>query len=291
MIDAGSNLAGRIHAAIADGRTLVMGILNVTPDSFSDGGRFDAPERALAHAREMLAEGADIIDIGGESTRPGAEPVDADAEIARVVPVIEAITAELDVPVSIDTMKPEVMRAAVAAGATMINDVNALRAPGALEAATELQVPVCLMHMQGQPRTMQHDPHYDNVVEDLLQFFHQRIAQCVEAGLDQRLLIADPGFGFGKTLEHNLALLAGLDRFATLGVPILAGISRKSMLGKITGREAADDRLPASIAAAMLAAERGANIIRVHDVAETVDALKVLQAVRVHQSSANSALR
>ncbi len=273
-------LADRIHAAIADGQVLVMGILNVTPDSFSDGGHFDAPERALVHAREIAAQGADLIDIGGESTRPGAEPVSAEAEIARVVPIIEAITAELDVPVSIDTMKPEVMRAAVEAGAAMINDVSALRTPGALETAGGLKVPVCLMHMLGEPRTMQQQPLYDNVVEDLLRFFRERIDACTAAGIDENLLVLDPGFGFGKTLQHNLSLLAGLERFGTLGLPILAGISRKSMLGRITGRESTDERLPASIAAALIAAERGAGIVRVHDVAETVDALKVLHAVR-----------
>ncbi|MDX1626653.1 MAG: dihydropteroate synthase [Wenzhouxiangellaceae bacterium] len=261
-------------------RPLVMGILNTTPDSFSDGGRFDDVERALAHAREMAAAGADLVDVGGESTRPGAGAVDAAEEIERVVPVIEAITSRLDVPVSIDTMKPEVMRAAARAGAAMINDVNALRAEGALEAAAAAGLPVCLMHMQGTPRTMQADPRYDDVVEDLLAFFRDRIAACTAAGIPERQIVLDPGFGFGKTLEHNLRLLAEFEHFGALGHPLLAGISRKSMLGTITGREVADERVAASVAAAVLAAERGADIVRVHDVAETVDAMKVLAAMR-----------
>ncbi|MBY6205078.1 dihydropteroate synthase [Halomonas denitrificans] len=257
-----------------------MGILNVTPDSFSDGGRFHGVDAALEHARRMVADGADLLDVGGESTRPGAEPVDADEELERVVPVIEAIAAELDVPMSIDTMKPEVMRGAVAAGAAMINDVNGLRAEGAIEAAAELGVPVCVMHMQGEPRTMQSDPTYEDVTEDLLGFFRERIRACTDAGIDPAHLVLDPGFGFGKSLDHNLQLLAELARFRTLGHPLLIGISRKSMLGKITGREVAEDRVAASVAAAVLAAERGGNILRVHDVAETVDAVRVLAAMR-----------
>ena len=273
-------LSLQIRHAADSGRVLVMGILNVTPDSFSDGGRFDRVDAALAQARRMVDEGADLIDVGGESTRPGANPVTAAEEIDRVVPVIEAIRAEIDRPVSIDTMKGEVMRAAVAAGAAMINDVNALRDPEALAAAAALQVPVCLMHMQGEPRTMQRAPHYDDVVEDLLAFFRERIECCVKAGIARDRLILDPGFGFGKTLEHNLRLLREFERFGELGLPLLAGISRKSMLGTITGRERPDQRVAASIAAAVLAAERGATIVRVHDVAETVDAVRVIQALR-----------
>jgi len=275
-----SPLMHQIHAAATSGRVLVMGILNVTPDSFSDGGRFDRVETAVAQARRMADEGADILDIGGESTRPGAASVDAAAEIIRVVPVIEAIRAEIALPISIDTMKAEVMRAAVTAGATMINDVNALRAPDALQAAAVLDVPVCLMHMQGEPRTMQRAPHYEDVVKELLAFFRERIERCVEAGIERDRLIIDPGFGFGKTLDHNLRLLAELARFGELGLPLLAGISRKSMLGTLTGRARPDQRVAASVAAAVLAAERGARIVRVHDVAETVDAMTVLQALR-----------
>lgn len=273
-------LSSMIRTAASSGQVLVMGILNVTPDSFSDGGRFDRVDTALAQARRMAADGADLIDVGGESTRPGALPVDVADEIARVVPVIESIRAEIDRPVSIDTMKPEVMRAAVDAGATMINDVNGLRNPEALRTAAALGVPVCLMHMQGEPRTMQQSPHYDDVVEDLLAFFRERIERCAEAGIERERLVLDPGFGFGKTLEHNLALLAGLERFRELGLPILVGISRKSMLGALTGRQRPEHRVAASVAAAVLAVERGATIVRVHDVAETVDAMRVVQALR-----------
>lgn len=272
-------LAQRIHDAARAGVPLVMGILNVTPDSFSDGGRFADVDSALAHARRMVHEGADLLDIGGESTRPGAEPVSAEDEAARVVPVIEAIRAELDVPISIDTMKAGVMTAAVAAGAGMINDVNGLRDAEALKAAAGLGVPVCVMHMQGTPRSMQKNPEYTDVTEDLLAFFRERIATCMSAGIPAEHLILDPGFGFGKSLDHNLQLLNELERFGTLGHPLLIGISRKSMLGKITGREQADQRLAASITAAVLAAQKGATILRVHDVAETVDAVRVLKAV------------
>lgn len=257
-----------------------MGIVNVTPDSFSDGGRFDSVETALAHARRLASEGADILDVGGESTRPGAEPVDAAAEIERVVPVIEAVRAEIDLPVSIDTMKAEVMRAAVAAGAEMINDVNGLRDPEALLAAVETGVPTCIMHMQGEPRTMQKQPEYDDVVEDIRLFFRERLDTCLAAGMRERNIVLDPGFGFGKSLRHNLDLLDRFACFGEFGLPLLAGISRKSMLGKITGREAAKERIAASVAAGVLAAERGANILRVHDVAETVDAVSVIHAMR-----------
>ncbi|HKL51352.1 MAG TPA: dihydropteroate synthase [Wenzhouxiangellaceae bacterium] len=280
MREMSRDLAESIRAAAAAERILVMGIVNVTPDSFSDGGRFDSLEKALAHARRLASEGANILDIGGESTRPGAAPVDARAEIERVVPVIEAVRAELDLPVSIDTMKGEVMRAAVAAGAEMINDVNGLRDPDALVAAVEAGVPTCIMHMQGEPRTMQQNPDYDDVVEDLRLFFRERIDTCLAAGMQEQNLVLDPGFGFGKSLQHNLDLLDRFGRFREFGLPLMAGISRKSMLGKITGREAADARVAASVAAGVLAAERGANILRVHDVAETVDAVSVIHAMR-----------
>lgn len=256
-----------------------MGILNVTPDSFSDGGRFLDPAAALAHARSMVASGADLIDVGGESTRPGAAPADLQVELERVLPVIEALARALPAPVSVDTSKPEVMRAAVRAGAGLINDVRALGAPGALETAAGLGVPVCLMHMRGEPRTMQAAPQYQDVVAEVRGFLARRVEACVAAGIPRARLILDPGFGFGKTLEHNLALLARLGDIADLGLPVLVGISRKSMLGAITGR-AVGERLTASVAAALIAAERGASILRVHDVAATVDALKVLEAVR-----------
>lgn len=256
-----------------------MGILNVTPDSFSDGGRFLDPAAALAHARSMVASGADLIDVGGESTRPGAAPADLQVELERVLPVIEALARALPAPVSVDTSKPEVMRAAVRAGAGLINDVRALGVSGALETAAGLGVPVCLMHMRGEPRTMQAAPQYQDVVAEVRGFLARRVEACVAAGIPRARLILDPGFGFGKTLEHNLALLARLGDIADLGLPVLVGISRKSMLGAITGR-AVGERLPASVAAALIAAERGASILRVHDVAATVDALKVLEAVR-----------
>ncbi len=255
-------------------RPRVMGILNVTPDSFSDGGRFVAPDAATRQAERMLAEGADILDVGGESTRPGADAVSEAHELERVVPVIEHLRARFDVPISIDTSKPAVMRAAVAAGAAMINDVTALRAPQAIATAASLGVPLCLMHMQGEPRTMQRDPQYGDVVADIMAYLADRIAACEAAGIDRSRILIDPGFGFGKTLDHNLELLARLRAFAALGVPVLVGISRKSMLGAVTGR-AVDERLAASVAAALIAVERGAAIVRVHDVGPTVDALKL----------------
>jgi dihydropteroate synthase len=256
----------------------VMGILNVTPDSFSDGGRFTAPSVALERAERMVEQGAAIIDIGGESTRPGASDVGEREEIERVVPVIEAIRDNLDIPVAIDTSKPGVMRAAVGAGAALVNDVRALRVAGALEAAAELQKPVCLMHMQGQPRTMQQAPRYDDVVAEVTQFLRERMAECVKAGLGQDLLVLDPGFGFGKTPANNIELLANLRQLLGIGRPLLIGVSRKSTLGAITGREV-DQRLPAGLAAAVMAVERGASIVRAHDVAETVDALRIAAAV------------
>ena len=256
----------------------VMGILNVTPDSFSDGGQFTNPNIALRQADEMVAAGAAIIDIGGESTRPGATAVGEQEELDRVIPVIESLNDVTDVPVSIDTSKPAVMRAAVAAGAAMINDVNALQGEGALQTAVELAVPVCLMHMQGQPRTMQESPRYDNVVADVAAFLEARISACGAAGLDEGLIVIDPGFGFGKTHAHNVELLANLRQLQVRGRPLLVGVSRKSTLGALTGRHV-KGRVPASIAAAVIACMHGAQIIRAHDVEATVDALKVVSAV------------
>lgn len=272
-------LLQRISSAHENRQPMVMGIVNVTPDSFSDGGRFLRPEIAVAHALKLVEEGADILDIGGESTRPGADPVSAQDELERVIPVIEALVQRCRVPVSIDTSKPEVIHAAVRAGASMINDVNALRADGALAAAAAAAVPICLMHMQGKPRTMQADPHYQDVVREVTDFLAERVAACVEAGIPRGFITVDPGFGFGKTLAHNLALLRHQEKLRDLGLPLLIGISRKSMLGAITGRQSPDQRLAASIAAAVLTTERGAAILRVHDVAETVDAVKLTRAV------------
>lgn len=259
-------------------RPRVMGILNVTPDSFADGGRYVAADAAMRQAERLVGEGAAIVDIGGESTRPGAAAVSLQQELDRVVPVIERVTAAFDVPVSVDTSKAQVMLEAAAAGAGLINDVNALRAAGAVAAAATTALPVCLMHMQGEPRTMQAAPQYDDAVADILAYLAERLAVCKQGGIVPARLLVDPGFGFGKTLRHNLELLRGLRQFGGLGVPVLVGISRKSMLGTLTGR-AVHDRLAASVAAAVLAAERGASIIRVHDVAATVDALKICQAV------------
>jgi len=256
----------------------VMGVLNVTPDSFSDGGRYLTTDFALMRSEQMAEQGAAIIDVGGESTLPGAEAVNEQQELDRVIPVIEAIHRAVDLPISIDTSKPGVMRAAVAAGASIINDVFALQADGALEAAVELQRSVCLMHMQGEPRNMQEQPQYDDVVGEVTQFLRERVAQCKQAGLSEDLIIVDPGFGFGKSPAHNMELLAGLDRVAELAVPVLVGLSRKSTLGKITGRDVTQ-LMPASIAAAVMAVQRGAQIVRAHDVAETVDALRVAAAV------------
>ena len=261
-------------------RPVVMGILNVTPDSFSDGGRYGDLGRAVVRAWEMVEEGAAIIDVGGESTRPGADPVEEEEELRRVIPVIERLVSEeIPVPLSIDTSKPAVMRAAASAGAGMINDVRALREPGALEAAAESGLPVCLMHMQGEPRSMQQAPVYEHVVAEVTAFLRERISVCISAGIPPERLVVDPGFGFGKTLRHNLTLLARLDTFQVLGMPLLVGISRKRMLGELTGREM-EDRMPAGLAAHLLAVERGARIVRTHDVAPTVDALKVWLAVR-----------
>jgi len=255
-----------------------MGILNVTPDSFSDGGCWASPEDALARALEMVDCGADIIDVGGESTRPGALAVDMATELDRVVPIIGSIRSCSPVALSVDTGKPEVMRAAVAAGATMINDVYALRHPGALEAASELDVPVCLMHMQGQPRVMQAKPVYADVVAEVESFLLARVAACEAVGIARDRIILDPGFGFGKTLQHNIDLFRALPRLSKLGFPVLVGISRKSMLGQMTGRPV-DQRVAASAVVSALAVRSGASIIRVHDVAETADALKLVKAI------------
>ncbi len=255
-----------------------MGILNVTPDSFSDGGRFAGRDSALRQAEAMSRDGAAIIDVGGESTRPGATDVSEQEELDRVLPVIEAVVDAVDVPVSIDTSKPAVMRAAVGAGAAMINDIRALREDGALEAAVELQRPVCLMHMQGQPRTMQRQPGYGDVVAEVAEFLAERVRACAAAGLAEDKIIVDPGFGFGKTPRHNIELLANLRQLRSVGRPILVGLSRKSTLGELTGRDVGD-RLPASIAAAVFAVVEGARIVRVHDVRETVDAMRVTAAV------------
>ncbi len=255
-----------------------MGILNVTPDSFSDGGRFNRLNDAIRRAEQLIGEGADILDVGGESTRPGAEPVSEAVELDRTVPVIEAIRSRFDTPVSIDTSKPAVMAAAVAAGAGMINDVNALRAAGALETAARLDVRVCLMHMQGLPRSMQHDPRYGNVVAEVRDFLLERAECCAAAGIKRENILLDPGFGFGKSLTHNLLLLKHLDVLVDTAYPVVVGISRKSMIGRITGRET-DGRLAGSLAAALLALEAGTAVLRVHDVAETVDVVKVWQAV------------
>jgi dihydropteroate synthase len=268
-----------------NGRTLVldrvrvMGIVNVTTDSFSDGGEHATSEAAVAHGLRLAEEGADILDIGGESTRPGAEEVSVEEELRRVIPVIERLAKQTACPISIDTSKPEVMRAAIAAGAGMINDVYALRREGALDAAAELGVPVVLMHMQGEPRSMQAAPQYDDVVAEVHRFLAERIFAAEMAGIAKKKIIVDPGFGFGKHREHNLALLAQLERFAELGVPLLAGLSRKKTIGDITGREDPHDRVFGSVAAHVIAAQRGARLVRVHDVAATVDALKVWNAV------------
>lgn len=260
-------------------RPRVMGIVNVTPDSFSDGGAHATTEAAVAHALRLADEGADILDIGGESTRPGAAAVALEEELRRVVPVIERLAKETGVAISVDTSRSEVMRAAVEAGAGMVNDVFALRRDGALEAAAALGVPVVLMHMLGEPRTMQDDPRYDDVVAEVHRFLAERIFAAEMAGIAKKRVVVDPGFGFGKTTAHNLALLADLGRFADLGVPVLAGLSRKRTIGELTGRESPGDRLHGSVAAHLLAAERGARILRVHDVAATVDALRVLAAL------------
>ena len=260
-------------------RPQVMGIVNVTPDSFSDGGAHDTTDAAAAHALRLVEEGADLLDIGGESTRPGAAEVEVEEELRRVVPVIERLAAQVAVPISIDTSKPEVMRAAVEAGAGMINDVYGLRREGALDAAAALGVPVVLMHMQGEPRSMQAAPQYDDVVGEVHRFLAERIFAAEMAGIPKQRIVVDPGFGFGKDTAHNLQLLAQFERFVELGVPVLAGLSRKRSIGELTGRDVPADRVAGSVAAHLIAAQRGAAIVRVHDVAATVDALKVWNAV------------
>ena len=265
-------------------RPRVMGILNTTPDSFFDGGAWTDASQAVQHALDMAQAGADIIDIGGESTRPGARAVGGQEEMDRVIPLIEGLVPELPVPVSIDTSKPEVMTEAVRAGAGMINDVFALRLPGALEAAAGLNVPVCIMHMQGSPRDMQHQPVYRDVVGEVEAFLLERARACHEAGIPRRQIVIDPGFGFGKTLEHNIKLFKEISRLSRHDLPLLAGLSRKSMLGKLTGKPVAD-RLAASLAAAVLAVQAGVAIVRVHDVAETVDALNTAAELQIPQSS------
>lgn len=269
----------------------VMGIVNVTPDSFSDGGARATVDAAVAHGLRLADEGADILDIGGESTRPGAEEVSVEEELRRVVRVIERLAKETSLPISIDTSKPEVMRAAVAAGAGMINDVYALRRDGALDVAAALDVPVVLMHMLGEPRTMQADPQYDDVVADVHRFLAERIFAAEMSGIAKKRLVVDPGFGFGKNTTHNIALLAQLQRFAELGVPVLAGMSRKKTIGELTGRAAPAERVAGSVAAHLIAAQNGAKIVRVHDVAATVDALKVWNAVATAPSPRKEAAK
>jgi len=260
-------------------RPQVMGIVNVTPDSFSDGGAHDTTEAAVAHALKLVQEGADLLDIGGESTRPGADEVALEEELRRVIPVIERLAAQVAVPISVDTSKPDVMRAAVQAGAGMINDVYGLRRDGALDTAATLGVPVVLMHMQGEPRSMQAAAQYDDVVGEVHRFLAERIFAAEMAGIAKKHIVIDPGFGFGKDTPHNLQLLAQLDRFVELGVPVLAGLSRKRSIGQLTGRDAPADRVAGSVAAHLIAVQRGAAIVRVHDVAATVDALKIWNAV------------
>ncbi|WP_394000480.1 dihydropteroate synthase [Luteimonas sp. WGS1318] len=257
----------------------VMGIVNVTPDSFSDGGAHATADTAIAHGLRLVAEGADLLDIGGESTRPGAAEVSVDEELRRVIPVVEGLARATSVPISIDTSKPDVMRAAVAAGAGLINDVYGLRRDGALDTAAALGVPVVLMHMQGAPRAMQDAPDYDDVIGEVHRFLAERIFSAEMAGIDKKRIVVDPGFGFGKTTAHNLALLAQLARFVELGVPVLAGLSRKRSIGALTGREVPAERMAGSVAAHLIAAQRGARILRVHDVAQTFDALKIWNAV------------
>lgn len=260
-------------------RPRVVGIINVTPDSFSDGGQFATVDAAVEHGLRLAEEGADMLDVGGESTRPGAADVPVEDELKRVIPVIEQLVARTSLPIAVDTSKPEIMRAAVAAGAGMINDVYALRREGAMDAAAELRVPICLMHMQGEPRSMQDEPHYDDVVGEVHRFLMDRLFACELAGIERRKVMVDPGFGFGKNLEHNLQLLRKLQRFADLGSGVYAGLSRKSMIGTLTGRKQPAERAAGSAAAALIAVQRGARMVRVHDVAPTVDALKVWHAV------------
>ncbi len=255
----------------------VMGIVNVTPDSFSDGGKFNTTEKAIEHALQLVEEGAEILDIGGESTRPGATPVPLDEELKRVIPVIEGLR-DVGVPLSIDTYKPQVMQAAITAGADIVNDVCALREPQALEIVAASKAGVCLMHMQGRPQTMQADPQYDNVVSEVTDFLKARLDAAEQAGIDRSRIVLDPGFGFGKRTAHNLTLLNHLNDIQALGLPLLIGLSRKSVLGQVVG-SSVDERIHASIAASVVSVMKGANIVRVHDVKPTIDALKIVQAV------------
>ncbi len=260
-------------------RPHVMAILNVTPDSFSDGGKYNSIELALAQVDKMIKAGVSIVDVGGESTRPGAPDVSLEEELRRVVPVIKAIREKYDVWISVDTSKAEVMRQAIDAGADLINDIRSLQEPGALEVAAEAKLPICLMHMKGQPRTMQVAPHYDDVMSDVSAFLEERIAACEAAGIDKSQLILDPGFGFGKTIEHNYHMLAHLEKFHEFGLPILAGMSRKSMIFKLLDKPA-DECTNASVVCATIAAMKGAQIIRVHDFEETIEAMKVVEMTK-----------
>jgi len=255
-----------------------MAVINTTPDSFSDGGLYDTTKKAFHHAQQLIKDGADILDVGGESTRPGSRNVDLDEEIDRTVPLIKAVREVSDIPISIDTSKPGVMRQAVEAGANMVNSIWALQQKNSLEVASELGVQVCLMHMQGTPQTMQENPSYTDVVAEVMEFLQQRIDAAIKAGIDQQNIIVDPGFGFGKTLQHNLLLLKSLSRFKSLGVPLLVGLSRKSMIGTILDKPV-DQRLYGSISSAVIAAMQGADIIRVHDVAQTIDAIAMVNAL------------
>jgi len=267
-----------INSLLQQNRAVIMGIVNVTPDSFSDGGRYLHRDAALKQVEVMVSEGVDIIDIGGESTRPGAAAVNEQIELDRVIPIIEKVNTAFDVPVSIDTYKPAVMEAAITAGASMINDVNALQAEGAINVVAKLDVPVCLMHKQGEVTSMQQNPQYQQVVNEVIQFLRERTDECVRQGIAKHHIIVDPGIGFGKTLEHNLALLAAVPELAKLGYPVLIGVSRKSMIDHLFSRSI-DERMPASIALAAQAALNGAKIVRVHDVRETYDAVRSVEAV------------
>ena len=272
-----------MNLPILSGQTRVMGVINTTPDSFSDGGLYDTLESAFHHAQQLINDGTDILDVGGESTRPGSRNVDVDEELNRTIPLIKAIREISDIPISIDTSKPEVMHRAVEAGATMINSIWALRQDNGLETVAELGVPVCLMHMQGTPETMQKKPSYSDVVAEVMEFLRQRIDAAISAGISKTNIIVDPGFGFGKTLQHNLLLLNSLERFKSLGVPLLVGMSRKSMIGMILDKPV-DARLYGSVSTAVISALLGADIVRVHDVAETVDAVAIVNAMKQVQS-------
>ena len=257
----------------------IMGVLNITPDSFSDGGQYLQFDQAISKAKQMHAQGADWIDIGGESTRPGAPAVDETEELSRVIPILKALKSELNVKVSVDTSKAVVMRAAIAAGVDMINDVCALQNQDALEAVADDPVPICLMHMQGSPRTMQDNPSYGDVVDDIKHFFDRRIEACLQAGIDTSRLVLDPGFGFGKTLDHNIEILKRFSEFKTFGLPLLAGLSRKSMIGAMLGDRPIEERMVGSVIGAIIAINNGADIVRVHDVLETKDAIEIWQRI------------